>query len=90
MKWYNNLPIMSPKRKKQEIEDPFRKNAHKKTDYTCVNCPKCDQIITYKESAEHHTIVCPWCKRFFVPSSNIKPRVVPFWIQQSPSEWLEM
>jgi len=90
MPWYNNLPIMGPKRKKKQTEDTFRKNIHKKTDYNCINCPRCDYVITYKESKENSTIVCPNCKKFFVPSSNIKPRVIPFWVQQSPSDWVEM
>jgi uncharacterized CHY-type Zn-finger protein len=84
------LPIMGPKPKKREQEDPFRKNTHKRMDYNCINCPTCDEVVTYKESLESKTIVCPYCKNFFVPSINMRPRVIPFWIQQAPADWMEI
>jgi len=87
MNFHNALPWVSPKKKKKEIDDPFRKNAHKKTNYQYINCPHCDKVINYKEKAENTTIVCPWCKHFFAPSFNMTPRVIPFWVTQSPTDW---
>lgn len=87
MKWYNNLPAMFPSRKKKELDDPFRKNTHKKTEYHYINCPRCDKVITYKTKFEDSTVVCPWCKQFFSPSYNMKPRIIPFWVTQSPTDW---
>ena len=81
------FPYIGPPKKKKEIEDPFRKNAHKRTEYRCINCPRCDNVITYKEKVETTTIVCPWCKHFFAPSYNMTPRVIPFWVTQSPTDW---
>lgn len=90
MKWYNNLPTTGPKRKTREIEDPFRKNAHKKTEYHYINCPHCDKVVTYKEKFENTHYVCPWCKNFFTPSASMKPRAIPFWVTQSPTDWDEI
>ena len=87
MNFYDTLPLVPPRKKPKEFEDPFRKNAHKKTEYHYINCPHCDKVVTYKSWQEDNTIVCPWCKRFFCPAFNMKPRVIPFWITQSPTPW---
>jgi len=84
------LPTISPRKKKKEPEDPYRKNAHKKTEYHYINCPTCDKVVTYKERFEDYNIVCPWCKHFFTPAFDMKPRAIPFWITQSPTDWDEI